>query len=115
MNRVLFATIILIGLFILISCYFYSYNVGFAISSKTSEWADFATYFSAIIGFVSFFLIGFLTFLAFDFNKRSANAANEMEILMAKPLIAFPLFREGGHTVENIGNGAAINIVVKKN
>jgi len=106
-NRVLIAAGIIIILPLLVFIYNFK-NVSF--SKKTSDWAEFSTYWAAFIGFANLFVFIYFTSLIHKYTRDRDKLLDNFE----KPVIAFlKLSQLDRYTIINVGKGAALNIRVK--
>ena len=108
MNRIRFsiwaiiAITFVIAIIIPFSLYFSFFNG--KLSSKTIEWSNFATFWSA---FISIGNIAAVIYLARYFQKYEL----ERNIIIERPIISIHL-KQNSYEIANVGKGAALNIII---
>ncbi|OQP67634.1 hypothetical protein [Niastella populi] len=82
------------------------------VSAKAEDWANFATFVSLFIGICNLILFAILTYYVQGYNESNNKFIETRSRMLERPIISFSLIR-GRYWIQNIGNGPAINIIVK--
>lgn len=107
-NLILSVISLLVFLICISSIGFYFYKFS-EISLVTSDWSNFATYFSAFISLANLMVFIYFSILVFDYNKKKDKQIEALD----KPILAFVKYDSDKYKVTNIGRGPALNLRVK--
>lgn len=102
---IIFLLVVLICV-IPIGCYFSVFNEK---SLSTSDWSNFATFFSAFISLANLAVFIYFSNLVFEYNKKKDKQIEELD----KPILVFIKNRKDSYKISNIGRGPALNVSVK--
>lgn len=95
--------IICILLLIISGLTYYANFKNASISNETSDWGSFSDYIAPFISLANLILIGFITVFI-----------NKTNLLVERPTIIFKIDdKRESYFIENIGKGAALNIIIK--
>lgn len=109
-KRIIFLLSIILVLPIII---FISINYQNTFSKNVSDWAAFSNFYIIFIAFGNLIIFLLLSFVIHNYNVTKDNENTTLKKQLNKPIVIFRMEEgENGYYIQNIGNGAAINVVL---
>ncbi|UZR97776.1 hypothetical protein [Chondrinema litorale] len=107
--------LLIIGIILVLSLIIYPLYFGicqnYNLSKKPDDWATFATFESLLISIISLLVTSYLTYLIYKSNEFNSKNQKAFQQAINKPILS--LHNNGnGYSLQNIGNGAALNVKV---